>query len=153
MSHKVKLILKVSTIVFLFIIGILFVILYQLFSNKEATHALELTEISKITNLNFSENVKVIGTRYECGLDEDLYLALEMPYDELKELFPEGKCHPSTTIRHATNTVGLEWFCPDSISNFKSFQYSDEVNHAYIDVLYEDNDAPVRKVFIIWFTT
>ena len=126
-----------------------------MYSSLESTSNPELSKISEITRLKFSERVKVIGSEYVSALDNTLYIAMEIPEDEIEELFPEEKFHPSTTIRYLQNenTRERKWFTPDSIKKFKSFHYSDNANNAGMYVIYEDPGAAIRKVYILWFSS
>jgi len=154
MTQKRKLLFKILTLVLVFILGSLFTILYLMFSSLESTSRPDLSEVSKITKLNLSENVKIIGSEYLSSLDDSLYIALEIPRDEIEYLFPEEKFHPSTSIRYLENdnTRERKWFSPDSISDFKSFNYTDSTNNFGMYVLYEDSDATIKKVYIFWFS-
>jgi len=86
MTQKRKLLFKILTLVLVFILGSLFTILYLMFSSLESTSRPDLSEVSKITKLNLSENVKIIGSEYLSSLDDSLYIALEIPRDEIEYL-------------------------------------------------------------------
>lgn len=149
-----KILAFVLAFVLVFILGSLFTILYLMVSSLETTYNPDLSEISKITKLNFSKNVKIIGSEYVSSLDDSLYIALEIPEDEIEDLFPGEKLHPSTTIRYLENenTRERKWFNPNSIKDFKSFNYTNNTNTGMY-VLYENSDAAVRKVYILWFSS
>ena len=154
MKRKRKLFFKILAFVSIFVLGSLFTILYLMFLSLENTSKLDMSEISKITKLDFPENVKIIGSEYVSSLDDSLYLALEMTGDEIESLFPEEKYHPSTSIRYLENgnTRDREWFNPNSINSFKSFNYTDNTNNSGMYVLYKYSDATTKKVYILWFS-
>lgn len=153
-----KKMLKTILLVLLFLVLLatisISVLMYAMFSSLEQVSVLNKEEIKNVTGFDLSNNVKIIGAEYTESLDNSLYLSIDISAEELKKLFPENKYNPSKTIRYLKNdnTRERKWFSPDSISDFKSFNYTDSANNSGIYVLYEDSDAAIRKVYILWFS-
>ncbi len=154
MKRKRKLFFKILAFVSIFVLGLLFAIFYLMFSSLVDVSNPNLPEISRITKLEFPENTRIVGSQRLSALNDSLYILLEMPREAVEELFPENKFHPSTTIRYLKNdnTRKRKWFNPDSISDFKSFNYTDSANNSGMYVLYDNSDAAIKKVYILWFS-
>ena len=104
MKHRRRLFFKVLTLALVLSMGALLTVLYLMYSSLESVSSPGLSEISKITKLDFSKNVKLIGSEYLSSLDDSLYVAVEMTTDEIECLFPEERFYPSTSIRYLGNS-------------------------------------------------
>ena len=151
MKHLKK-IIKVSAITIFTFLSLLFIIVYFMYSSLDRVTQVDLKEVTRITGLQFTNNVKLLGSEYISSLDNQLYVVLEMPEDDLNKLFPEKEFKPSATRRFLENeSREREWFDPDSIKNFKSFSYTSPDGKNAMYVLYSKS-GKTRKVYIMWFS-
>jgi len=150
---RLKKVLTIAIILVVIAAGAMFAALHVLLSTLEDVSVPNRTEICKITGLNLSDDVRIIGAEYRVALDASLYLALDMSAKEVERLFPETEFKPSTTVRYLEDDTTRErdWFVPNSIVNFKSFSYTDNKKNAGMYALYDNTQAKRTIVYILWF--
>jgi hypothetical protein len=149
-KHKKNIIFAIGGLLLILFVTLSMLVVYSLFMSLTTIFVPSSDDISKITAIKLPESAKIIGAQCILSLDGSMYLALEVPSDQIINLFPEEKYSPSTTERYLRNATGegRQWFIPDSIRTFKSFHYSDEINRTVLYVLYDTSKSSMTKVYI-----
>ena len=126
-------------------------------ANRELIHRIETS-----LNVTFPDSTSWIGVivnhYHRSSNDIDyLYCCIMMSRNDLAKTFPDNTFTWNTDSRNVFNSQGdnENWFKPDDIKTFKSFQARFPDNKHVLNVLTErdnpDSKEKVVLVYIVWY--